>query len=180
MGRRRAGFIGGASVCDGSLSVTLGTLNGDKPNPDQKRRQLATLARRYREAGPLGQGKRGRPAPSERWKSSRSSEHFPRYSQDRIGRTTVARVARIGYLKVAMSQTDVKDLLRRAMALPPAERIGLATKLLETVEGPEDPAWEQAWTAELDRRAQAIDSGEMKCRPWSDVKTELLADLRKP
>ena len=44
------------------------------------------------------------------------------------------------------------ELLQHTLQLPADDRLALATELLESVEGPEDPEWAQAWAAELDRR----------------------------
>ena len=53
-------------------------------------------------------------------------------------------------------------LLEKALELPAAKRLNLATELLESVEGPEDPDWAEAWRAELDRRAAEFDRGEVQ------------------
>ena len=50
--------------------------------------------------------------------------------------------------------TGKSDLLAEALQLPARERLNLATKLLDSVEGDEDPDWEAAWLAELDRRME--------------------------
>ena len=58
------------------------------------------------------------------------------------------------------------------------DKLALATELLETVEGPEDPEWATAWAAELDRRVRALDLGAVRAVPWQHVKSELLERLR--
>ena len=64
------------------------------------------------------------------------------------------------------------------MELPAEQRLALATELLESVEGPEDPEWAQAWAAELDRRLKELDAGTVKPVPWEQVKARLLEHLR--
>lgn len=77
-----------------------------------------------------------------------------------------------------MVQVTHTELLQRALELPADDRLALATELLESVEGPEDPAWASAWAAELDRRVRDLDSGTAKAIPWQQVKSEILERLR--
>jgi putative addiction module component (TIGR02574 family) len=77
-----------------------------------------------------------------------------------------------------MAQSPPDELLRRALALPPDERMALATELLNSVEEPEDERWTKAWLAELDRRSAAIDRGEDRLEDWESVKARLRAELR--
>jgi putative addiction module component (TIGR02574 family) len=77
-----------------------------------------------------------------------------------------------------MAQATPAELLQRALQLPAGDRLALATELLESVEGPEDPEWAAAWAAELDRRVRELDSGEAKAVPWQEVRAEILERLR--
>ncbi len=77
-----------------------------------------------------------------------------------------------------MVDTETAELLAKAMRLPADERLAIATELLDSVEGPEDPEWAAAWAAELDRRVHALESGTAKTIPWSQVKAELQERLR--
>ncbi|MBI3207019.1 MAG: addiction module protein [Myxococcales bacterium] len=77
-----------------------------------------------------------------------------------------------------MAQPNANELLERALQLPADERLALATELLDSVEGREDPAWSAAWAAELDRRVKALDNGSAKPIPWEQVKADLQARLR--
>jgi putative addiction module component (TIGR02574 family) len=54
-----------------------------------------------------------------------------------------------------------------------AERLALASELLESVEGPEEPEWADAWAAELDRRVRELDEGRVQGVPWSEVKANM-------
>jgi putative addiction module component (TIGR02574 family) len=68
-----------------------------------------------------------------------------------------------------------------ALNLGEADRLRLAAELIDSVEGPADPAWERAWSAELDRRAAAADArelrGESRGIPWSEVRAGVLKRL---
>jgi hypothetical protein len=53
-----------------------------------------------------------------------------------------------------------------ALALDPADRLELASLLIESVEGSDqDEAWTQAWTQELNRRSAAADARSERGRP---------------
>jgi putative addiction module component (TIGR02574 family) len=76
-----------------------------------------------------------------------------------------------------MSRDDIRAL---AMDLPIAERRALAFELLESTDeaiqnGPLDldPAIEEAWYAEIQRRRKLIESGEMKLIPWEEVEARV-------
>lgn len=70
-----------------------------------------------------------------------------------------------------------------AMALDPADRLRLATELIDSVEGPVDRAWSDAWTAEIQRRTSVADWREARGLPrgsdWSEVKARLLSGLAR-
>jgi len=66
----------------------------------------------------------------------------------------------------------------QALALDPAERLQLANRLIDSVEGPEDPDWASAWSSELDRRSAEVERGEVVCRSWEDVRSDLQARLK--
>lgn len=58
---------------------------------------------------------------------------------------------------------EVRDLIDRAMKLPPEVREQIAHDLLDSVYPPEDPEQvKTAWRAELQRRMDAIQNGTMK------------------
>ncbi len=71
-----------------------------------------------------------------------------------------------------------------ALALDPADRLRLASELIDSVEGPPDPDWAAAWTNELQRRSAGADDREAQGLPrgsdWSDVRARLLLELTRP
>ena len=77
-----------------------------------------------------------------------------------------------------MTQASPAELLQRALQLPADDRLALATEILESVEGPEDPKWAAAWATELDRRVRELDAGTVKAIPWEQVKSEMFERLR--
>jgi putative addiction module component (TIGR02574 family) len=77
-----------------------------------------------------------------------------------------------------MTQASPEELLQRALQLPVDDRLALATELLESVEGPEDPVWAEAWAIELDKRVRELDEGTTRSIPWGEAKSRILERLR--
>ena len=73
----------------------------------------------------------------------------------------------------------LRKITEDALALPEDERLALASELIDSVEGSEDPVWSASWSAELDRRvAEAERSGD-RGRPWDVVRAEMLERLAR-
>jgi putative addiction module component (TIGR02574 family) len=75
--------------------------------------------------------------------------------------------------------TGKSDLLAEALRLSAAERLSLASELINSVEGDDDPTWEQAWLAELDRRMDEADRDPGSLADWADLKRVVVDDLRR-
>ena len=82
-----------------------------------------------------------------------------------------------------------QTLLEQALELPERERADLAARLLRSIPEPgldddgEDlsgPAWEAAWTAELDRRVEEVRTGTAELIDAEDVFAEARAAVRDP
>ena len=77
---------------------------------------------------------------------------------------------------------DVSELLKKALALPPEARAALATSLFESLdEEPADQGVEAAWSEEVKRRIEDIDSGKVQMIPYEEVRrlAALLSDASK-
>ena len=73
---------------------------------------------------------------------------------------------------------EVSDILRKALALPPEARAAMAGSLLESLdEHPPDAGVEAAWSDEIRRRIEEIDSGKVKPIPWEDARRQISAIL---
>jgi putative addiction module component (TIGR02574 family) len=48
---------------------------------------------------------------------------------------------------------------------------------LNSVDGPKDEAWNEAWAQELDRRSAAVERGEEPLESWESVESRIRADL---
>lgn len=71
--------------------------------------------------------------------------------------------------------TPIEIVEAEAMKLTPGERADLADKLWLSVHSKEEV--DAAWDAEIARRIEQIDSGEVECIPWETVMAELRAKL---
>jgi putative addiction module component (TIGR02574 family) len=65
-------------------------------------------------------------------------------------------------------------LFKEAMRLPPEARGALASRLIDSLDATVDPDAEAAWDAELTRREQELDSGQVKAVPWSEARRQIL------
>ena len=73
---------------------------------------------------------------------------------------------------------DVSELLKKALALPIEARAALAESLLESLdEEPVDEGVEAAWSEEIKRRIEEIDSGKVQMIPYEEVRRRLAARL---
>jgi putative addiction module component (TIGR02574 family) len=65
--------------------------------------------------------------------------------------------------------TQTQELLLVALTLSEIERANLAGSLLRSLDPSPDPLADKAWAAEIERRVQAIDRGEVSLTPWDEV-----------
>jgi len=72
---------------------------------------------------------------------------------------------------------DVSELLKKALALPPAARAALAGSLLDSLDDTVDASAEEEWTQEVARRIEELDSGKVKPVPWTEARRQVAAIL---
>ena len=61
-----------------------------------------------------------------------------------------------------------------ALRLPEEERLELASRLVDSVEGPAEPGWERAWADELEQRRR----GDWQdASDWAEVRAAALRSL---
>jgi putative addiction module component (TIGR02574 family) len=73
---------------------------------------------------------------------------------------------------------EVSDILKKALALPPEARAALAGSILESLnEHPPDPGIQTAWSEEIKRRIDEVDSGKVQLIPHEEVRRRLMARL---
>jgi putative addiction module component (TIGR02574 family) len=66
-----------------------------------------------------------------------------------------------------------EELLQSALALPESERAELTASLIRSLDAETDDDVDPAWAAEIQRRSESIDQGEVKLIPWDDVMREM-------
>jgi len=64
-------------------------------------------------------------------------------------------------------------VLADALRLDDEARATLATELLASLDGPPDSGAEQAWSAEIARRVEAIEAGTVALEPWDQVRRRI-------
>ena len=74
-------------------------------------------------------------------------------------------------------RSDISDLLKQALALPPEARAALAGSLLDSLEDSVELSAEEEWSKEIARRIEEIDSGKVKPVPWESARREIAALL---
>jgi putative addiction module component (TIGR02574 family) len=77
---------------------------------------------------------------------------------------------------------EISEILKKALALPPEARAALAGSLLESLdERPADQGVDAAWSEEIERRIEEIDSGNVQLIPYlipyEEVRRRLMARL---
>ena len=60
---------------------------------------------------------------------------------------------------------NFREVAIGALALDPADPLRLASELIDSVEGPPNPAWEATWTTEIELRSAAGDHREAAGQP---------------
>jgi putative addiction module component (TIGR02574 family) len=68
-------------------------------------------------------------------------------------------------------------VLADALRLDADARAELAAELLASLDGPADADAEAAWDAEIERRINAIEAGEIRLEPWESVKRRIEKDI---
>lgn len=73
----------------------------------------------------------------------------------------------------AKTLSSFDEILSAALDLPPNLRATLAGHLLESLDNSEQVEIDAVWSAEIERRARAIDEGRVKLIPGEEVLKEL-------
>jgi putative addiction module component (TIGR02574 family) len=68
---------------------------------------------------------------------------------------------------------QAKELLKKALTLPVAERAELAGSLIESLDKAEDEQVQAAWEAEIARRMSEIDSGKVRAISLEEARQKL-------
>ena len=78
-----------------------------------------------------------------------------------------------------MSSSNVDKVLSDALELAAQDRARLAAALLASLDEGEDADADQAWAAEIERRAERVLSGGSQGASWETVRARLVARLQR-
>jgi putative addiction module component (TIGR02574 family) len=65
------------------------------------------------------------------------------------------------------------EILREALTLPERDRAELICALIDSLDIGVEEGAEEAWRAEIERRAKELDSGAVESIPWEVVKARV-------
>ena len=68
---------------------------------------------------------------------------------------------------------EVQRVLDQTMKMPPADRAAIAEQLIASLDEVAEKEVEKAWQEEIQHRLSQIDSSEVQCLPWEEVKARL-------
>ena len=69
---------------------------------------------------------------------------------------------------------ETQHLLAQALRLPPEARAALAGSLISSLDDSVDEDVEAAWEAEIRKRLEEIQSGQVQTIPWSEARRRIL------
>lgn len=89
---------------------------------------------------------------------------------------SVAQTRRFSYLNtmaelrtLTSMKTESQQFLLSALQLPESDRAEIAASLIRSLDNALDEDADAAWAAEIQRRIQSIDRGDVKLIPWDEV-----------
>jgi len=82
-------------------------------------------------------------------------------------------------LRAILAGMDPRQLLAEALRLPPEQRAALAGELIQSLDVPVDEEVEAAWSLEIRRRLEMLDSGKARTVPWPEARRRILAASRR-
>ncbi|MBI3205378.1 MAG: addiction module protein [Myxococcales bacterium] len=78
-----------------------------------------------------------------------------------------------------MRPLNAETVLSDALELASSDRARVAAALLASLDEGQDDDADQAWAAEIDRRAERVLSGDSEGAPWETVRARLVARLQR-
>lgn len=72
-----------------------------------------------------------------------------------------------------------KQLLQAVLALPAPSRAKLARELLASLDGTTDAGADDAWVAEIDRRAREVEDGAVEIHDWQEVRRRIQSEIER-
>lgn len=75
--------------------------------------------------------------------------------------------------------SDATELLKQALELSADERAALADSLVDSLDGDLDATAPAAWTEEISKRLEELNSGAVKTVSWDEARRLLQARIRR-
>jgi putative addiction module component (TIGR02574 family) len=72
---------------------------------------------------------------------------------------------------------EARKIVERALKMPARERAEIAQRLLESLDRQMDVNVESAWQSEVEKRIAELDTGQVTCIPWEEVRERLMRNL---
>jgi putative addiction module component (TIGR02574 family) len=69
---------------------------------------------------------------------------------------------------------STRELLNAVLKIPPAERAALAAQVIDSLDERSDADADEAWSEEVLRRCQELDSGAVRSIPWRTARRMIL------
>ena len=76
-------------------------------------------------------------------------------------------------MTISAMNTQSRHILQSALALPESERAEIAASLIYSLDMETDEGVDEVWAAEVQRRVESIDKGEVTLIPGDDVIREM-------
>lgn len=67
-----------------------------------------------------------------------------------------------------------EEITAAALAMPAEDRQDLLVQLMDSLDGPPDEDYEEAWAEEIKRRLDEVRSGKAVTVPWEEVRRKLM------
>lgn len=68
---------------------------------------------------------------------------------------------------------SARKLFEEAMRLDPKERAALMRLLVDMLDAESEDGADEAWQAEIERRIEELDSGQVQAVPWEELRARL-------
>jgi putative addiction module component (TIGR02574 family) len=73
---------------------------------------------------------------------------------------------------------SLQEMVEEVLRLPEADRAKLAVTLIESLDSETQSTSSDEWDAEIRRRLEELDRGDVAAIPWDEVRRQLREDAR--
>ncbi len=76
-----------------------------------------------------------------------------------------------------MNISCADNLIQETLSMPENERARIAERLIVSLHDQTSHKTDEAWHTEIERRVKEINSGEVQCIPWEDIRDRLYRNV---